>query len=66
MTPACFIDFRPYKGYFDLGFLCEADAATAATFSGLPTRLPPEVLHRELMEGLAAYGANPILQFQGC
>ncbi|KAI0244249.1 hypothetical protein L0F63_006196, partial [Massospora cicadina] len=76
MTPAWFIIFRPYKGYFDLGFPCEADSATAAMvpsifnnipfpttqtwlptdttlvvqFAGLPTHLPPEVLHQELME----------------
>ncbi|KAI0225607.1 hypothetical protein L0F63_007425, partial [Massospora cicadina] len=33
MTPTSFINFRPYKGYFDLSFTCKADAATAATVS---------------------------------
>ncbi|KAI0219209.1 hypothetical protein L0F63_001756 [Massospora cicadina] len=31
VLPASFIDFHPFKGYFDLSFTCEADAATAAT-----------------------------------
>ncbi|KAI0242007.1 hypothetical protein L0F63_003806 [Massospora cicadina] len=40
MLLARFMDFRPFKGYFDLGFTCEANAATAATvplvFNGTP------------------------------
>ncbi|KAI0234034.1 hypothetical protein L0F63_000899, partial [Massospora cicadina] len=89
MLPASFIDFYPYKEYFDLSFTCETDAAIAATvllvfqgalipttrtwiptdatmvvqFEGLPTHLIPMVLHQELIEGLATYGSNPILQF---
>ncbi|KAI0223458.1 hypothetical protein L0F63_004364, partial [Massospora cicadina] len=77
------------RGYYNLGFTFEADAATSATvplvfqgaflpttwtwlpadttlvvqFASLPTHLPTEVLHQELMDGLAAYGSNPILQF---
>ncbi|KAI0241024.1 hypothetical protein L0F63_006938, partial [Massospora cicadina] len=39
------------------------DTTLVVRFAGLPTHLPPEVLHQELMEGLAAYGSNPILHF---
>ncbi|KAI0235853.1 hypothetical protein L0F63_005268, partial [Massospora cicadina] len=51
MLPARFIDSCPFKGYFDLGYTFEADAATAATvplvFKGTPipttcTQLPTD------------------------
>ncbi|KAI0244814.1 hypothetical protein L0F63_001793 [Massospora cicadina] len=31
MQLASFINFCPFKGYFDLSFTCEADIATVAT-----------------------------------
>ncbi|KAI0243832.1 hypothetical protein L0F63_007144, partial [Massospora cicadina] len=40
-----------------------ADTTMVVAFARLPTHLPPAVLHQELIEGLAAYGSNPKLQF---
>ncbi|KAI0217158.1 hypothetical protein L0F63_003398 [Massospora cicadina] len=40
LLPAGFINFRPFKGYFDLSFSCKADAAVTVTiplvFQGVP------------------------------
>ncbi|KAI0244143.1 hypothetical protein L0F63_001191, partial [Massospora cicadina] len=45
-----FIDFRPFKGYFDVGFQSEEDAEAAT-------------LYDQLVAGLMAYGTQPNLIF---
>ncbi|KAI0221568.1 hypothetical protein L0F63_001172 [Massospora cicadina] len=72
-APAGFIDFRPFKRYFDIGFQSEEDAEAAAQTPLIYKKphshnsySPPfrhHVFYDQLVAGLMAYGTHPNLIF---